>query len=389
MMKIKGYKEALLLTVIVIMLSACGHTHEYDSGVVTTEPTCTTEGVKTYTCTQCKKTKEEPIPVIEHTWTKGEITKAATCTEEGIQEKKCSVCGLVSSDSIPKTAHKYKEEITKEPTFKEEGVKTYTCSVCGDKYTETIPVRDDEVLVTVIDKESEEKDYSINRYSPWVGFKITVENMTKKDIQGVKGVMKVSDLFGTEILSINCDFTGKTIPVGETVEFDDLGIEINEFMNPHVKLFNTDYDDLKFDYTIDNVVYADGGSKNDTSTSDSTAMSSKEVMVVVTGKESLDKNYSAGRYSLRCEFSFDVTNNTDRDIKGVQGTLNCMDLFGEPIQSIGCDFTGKTIPAGETVKFSELGIDINEFVSEDLKLFNEEYEDLKFSYDVSDVVYAD
>ena len=39
--------------------------HSWDDGVVTLEPTTTTEGVKTYTCGNCKDTKEEPIPVIE------------------------------------------------------------------------------------------------------------------------------------------------------------------------------------------------------------------------------------------------------------------------------------------------------------------------------------
>lgn len=382
--------QCLILTIIVIVsLSACGHTHEFDNGVVTTEPTCTTEGIKTYTCSQCGKTKEETIPVVNHTWEKGKITEQSTCTKEGTQEKKCKVCGLISSDSIPKTPHDYKETITKEATFTEEGIKTYTCSVCGDEYTETIPIRDDEVLVTVKNKESHEADYSINQYTPWIDFNIDVKNMTQKEIKGVQGILKISDLFGNEILSLSCDFTGKTIPVGESVEFNELGIDVNQFMDAHTKLYNTDYDDLKFDYEIKNIVYSDGNSKKDTSDGANSSIESKEVTVIVTNKEDLGKDYRAGRYSLRCEFSFDVTNNTDKDIKGIKGTLNCSDLFGEPIQSIGCDFTGKTIPAGETVKFSELGVDINEFLDQDIKLFNEEYEDLKFDYDISDIVYVD
>ena len=36
--------------------------HTWDSGVVTTEPTATTDGVKTYTCTVCGATKTEVIP---------------------------------------------------------------------------------------------------------------------------------------------------------------------------------------------------------------------------------------------------------------------------------------------------------------------------------------
>ena len=38
------------------------HTHKWDAGKVTTEPTATTPGVRTYTCTICGLTKEEVIP---------------------------------------------------------------------------------------------------------------------------------------------------------------------------------------------------------------------------------------------------------------------------------------------------------------------------------------
>ncbi|MBE5942340.1 MAG: leucine-rich repeat domain-containing protein [Lachnospiraceae bacterium] len=40
--------------------------HTFGEGVVTTQPTATTEGVKTYTCTVCKATKTEAVPVVEN-----------------------------------------------------------------------------------------------------------------------------------------------------------------------------------------------------------------------------------------------------------------------------------------------------------------------------------
>lgn len=39
--------------------------HTYDSGVVTTEPTTTSVGIKTYTCTRCGATYEETLPKIQ------------------------------------------------------------------------------------------------------------------------------------------------------------------------------------------------------------------------------------------------------------------------------------------------------------------------------------
>ena len=40
--------------------------HTWDEGVVTTEPTCTEAGVKTYTCTACKETKTEAVAALGH-----------------------------------------------------------------------------------------------------------------------------------------------------------------------------------------------------------------------------------------------------------------------------------------------------------------------------------
>ncbi len=57
-------------------------THNWNEGAVTTSPTCTTAGVKTYTCTVCSATKTEAIPASGHDLVHHEA-KAATCTAVG------------------------------------------------------------------------------------------------------------------------------------------------------------------------------------------------------------------------------------------------------------------------------------------------------------------
>lgn len=51
--------------------------HTWDSGTVTTAPTCTKAGERTYTCTECGATKTEPIPATGHSW-KSDWTSDAT-----------------------------------------------------------------------------------------------------------------------------------------------------------------------------------------------------------------------------------------------------------------------------------------------------------------------
>lgn len=337
-----------MIAVLLFILAGCGCEHEYDDGKITKEPTCTEEGEKTFTCTLCEKTKVESVRVKEHS---------------------------------------YKEEITKEATFEEEGEKTFTCEFCGDSYTEAIPVRDDEVVVTVLSKTNLEADYSAGRYSERVEFTFEVANKTDKQIKGVQGVLTICDLFGEEILSINCDFTGNIIASNQTITVGDLGIDINQFMNSHIKLYNTDFSDLKFEYKIKNIVYADGSNMNVQTAADSAE--AKKITVRVTGKENLEEDYRAGRYSPRVEFSFEVYNHTSKDIKGVQGVLTIKDLFGVDILSSSLDFTGQTISANGSIVVSGMGIDINQFMDEHVKLYNTNFDDLNFEYKVTSIVYSD
>ena len=47
------------------------HSHSYDDGVVTTEPTCTQPGVKTFTCSGCNGTYTEEVAALGHSYTHG------------------------------------------------------------------------------------------------------------------------------------------------------------------------------------------------------------------------------------------------------------------------------------------------------------------------------
>ncbi len=69
----------------------CGDTvtyenHTLDEGVITTKPSCTQEGVKTYSCTECDYKKEETIEKIAHTWREWIV-------ESDTQHKHSCACG--------------------------------------------------------------------------------------------------------------------------------------------------------------------------------------------------------------------------------------------------------------------------------------------------------
>ena len=125
-----------------IKVAAAVHEHSWDAGKVTTEATCTTDGVKTYTCSVCKTTKTETIKATGHKETEIRNAVEATCQQEGYTgDKVCKTCGTVleKGTTIVKKDHSWDAgKVTTEATCTTDGVKTYTCSVCKTIKTETI-----------------------------------------------------------------------------------------------------------------------------------------------------------------------------------------------------------------------------------------------------------
>ena len=115
-------------------LAATGHNYE---STVTTESTCTTDGVLTYTCTNCGDSYTEAITASGHDY-ESAVTAEATCTEEGVRTYTCANCGDSYTETITASGHDYESTVTAEATCTEEGVRTYTCANCGASYTETI-----------------------------------------------------------------------------------------------------------------------------------------------------------------------------------------------------------------------------------------------------------
>ena len=71
--------------------------HSYDEGVITTAPTCTGTGVKTFTCTACAQGTEghsytETVDKLGHAFENYVSNGNATCTADGTETATCSRC---------------------------------------------------------------------------------------------------------------------------------------------------------------------------------------------------------------------------------------------------------------------------------------------------------
>lgn len=195
-MKLK-FVCAAALVCAVLGMTACGeeplHEHVWNGGSVTVQPTCTADGQKKFTCTECGEERVEQIPAMGHATSspRKENVDKSTCLEGGSYESVvyCLVCGeelsreqvtteaightpapvvkenVVAADCKNKEAydsvvycedchtelgrthyegdfgeHVWGEgQVVSNHSLTSDGKITYTCSVCGQKRDEIIP----------------------------------------------------------------------------------------------------------------------------------------------------------------------------------------------------------------------------------------------------------
>lgn len=199
--------------------------HTWDDGVVTTEPTEDSKGVKTFTCTVCGATKTEEIPELAHTHTAGNPVRenevAATCAKEGSYDEVvyCSKCGEEMSrvtKTIAKTEdHKAAaavEENRVDSTCAKEGSydEVVYCSVCGkelSRETKTIAKKAHTPAAPVEENRVEPTADKAGSYDEVVYCDVCHEEISRvqKTIEanGVNVTVTASDLGEVEGLAYN------------------------------------------------------------------------------------------------------------------------------------------------------------------------------------------
>ena len=103
--------SSVIITPYVASESDCEHDYV---GVETQAPSCTVEGVTTYTCSKCGESYTEAIATIPHNYVADIID--STCTTTGTATYECSVCFDSYDEVIPVKPHNYVDDV---------------CDVCG------------------------------------------------------------------------------------------------------------------------------------------------------------------------------------------------------------------------------------------------------------------
>lgn len=91
----------------------------------------------------------------------------------------------------------------------------------------------------------------------WVGLELAYENKSDKGIQGIKGVLKLMDIFGDKILNVSWSYDGG-VPAKQNIVERKKGVDINQFDDSDMRLWNTDFDKLKSAFEVSTIIFKDG-----------------------------------------------------------------------------------------------------------------------------------
>ena len=117
-------------TILFVYEKKAEHVHSWDEGKVTTEPSCTEKGVKTFTCS-CGETKTEEIPALGHDWNE----PTYTWKDDNSECTALRTCKRDASHTESETV-KPAETVTKEAGCTEKGEKSLKAAFSNTAFAE-------------------------------------------------------------------------------------------------------------------------------------------------------------------------------------------------------------------------------------------------------------
>ena len=197
--------------------------HNYSTEwTIDTPASCTQEGSESHHCTRCDaKTGDRPIAKTDHTWDSGVVTTEPTCENKGIKTFTCTKCNTTKTEDIAALGHELTHVAKKDATTEEFGnIEYWNCSKCKKNFKDSegtneitgstvIPklapsiIKGDNQSVT----EKEEKALSVTSNASYDDFIEVKVDGTTLDIS------KYTKVKGSTIITLNADYVS-TLSVG-------------------------------------------------------------------------------------------------------------------------------------------------------------------------------
>lgn len=114
-----------------------------------------------------------------------------------------------------------------------------------------------------------------------------------------------------------------------------------------------------------------------------------KVLIEVVNKINKSKDTDRGIFNDRINFHISITNNLEKDIKEIQGVLDIKTMSNVSILRFDCDLTGDPIKPGERFINKDTLLEINQYISSDIRLYKTEHGDLNYTYKINKIIFTD
>lgn len=173
------------------------------------------------------------------------------------------------------------------------------------------------------------------------------------------------------------------LPGCEEGSTEDLTLEIEKLKEEN-ELLKTELEEVtkERDALMEEKEYTEDGSTEK-------EVEAEELVVEVINKVNISKSTSDRLFNDRVNFHIKITNNFKKDIQEIQGVLDIKDSYGVGIIRFKGNLKGEPIEAGSTVINKDTMLSINEYISEDLKVYRTDHEDLDYTYKINKIIFTD
>lgn len=180
--------------------------------------------------------------------------------------------------------------------------------------------------------------------------------------------------------------TGCNSRSSNTIEIENLKKQIQELKAENEKLKTNSKSSEIQSVSTEDLVLADSTNKENNQPEIDLY---NAVTVTLVEKKLIPKDTSNGQFSDFVSFTFRCKNNTDKEIVGFRGNGIFLDMFGSAIQTLKINFDSKNIEPNQEITNSDLGLEVNQFLDEDIKIRDTELSRMKFTFAPSTIIFKD
>lgn len=211
-------------------------------------------------------------------------------------------------------------------------------------------------------------------------FSYDLENKSWKDILWYKWSFEVFDMFDDSLWKFNIDKI-EDFNSWATIK-EKWNYSYNEYLSENVKLWKAKFEDLKYKYTITEIIYKDNYDFSNKVFWSNTWKDTDKVSYEIVNKTS--KKWDFQNY---VEFEVKVTNNSEKAIKGIKWGFSIYNIFWEKLWSYEVNIT-KEITSWASID-EKMQYSINEYINEESEIYETDFNLLRYNFDIENIVYSE